>query len=207
MIVKRPLSTPQSNAAENRGTFLPQVAGRRMRATNGFTLVETLVAIAVLTIAIVAPMSLTTQSLSSAYYARDQVTAFHLAQEAIEAVRSVRDGNVLSNAFGEPADLLSGFPSTSGEPFIVDTRDNTMTLCPAQTCPPLQTDGNFYGYGGGAAGWADTRFTREVRAQFVSEPDEIRVSVTVRWATGAQSARSFTISENLFRWVDDGSAQ
>src|SRR3989338_11299272 len=43
------------------------------RASRGFTLIETMVAIALLTISIVAPMSLTTQSLASAYYARDQI--------------------------------------------------------------------------------------------------------------------------------------
>ncbi len=180
------------------------------KSGKGFTLIETLVAISILTVAIVAPMSLTTQSLSSAYYARDQVTAFHLAQEAIEAVRQVRDGNVLQNAFGEQTNLLSGYPNTEGRPFTIDTRDNSMINCPPDNsggydCPPLETDGNFYGYSNSAAGWVTTRFTREVSARFVREPDEIRVSVTVRWRTGSYNERSFTIHENLFRWVDDGS--
>ena len=47
----------------------------------GFTLIETLVAISLLMVAIVAPMSLTARSLATAYYARDQITAFHLAQK------------------------------------------------------------------------------------------------------------------------------
>src|SRR3989338_503600 len=76
------------------------------RLTTGFTLIETLVAISLLTVAIVVPMSLVTKSLSTAYYARDQVTAFHLAQEAIEIVRHVRDNNILMNAQGTPTDLL-----------------------------------------------------------------------------------------------------
>src|SRR3972149_102217 len=63
--------------------------------SRGFTLIETLVAISLLSIAIVAPMSLTSQSLTAAYYARDQVTAFNLAQEGLEAVRAFRDGQVL----------------------------------------------------------------------------------------------------------------
>src|SRR4051812_30812476 len=103
----------------------------------GFTLIETLVAIALLTIAIVAPMTLTTQSLAGAYYARDQVTAFFLAQEAIESVRSIRDNNVLSTALGTPTDLLSGIPAVDGRPFTVDahTVPVTMELCTGGNCP------------------------------------------------------------------------
>ena len=177
----------------------------------GFTLIETLVAISFLTLAILAPMSLASQSLASAYYARDQVTAFHLAQEALEAVHSARDANVLENAFGTGTDLLSGIPTDAL--FVIDTRDNSMTTC-SGGCPSLQTDGDFYAYGpvgsidiyAAHPGWVTTRFTREVRATFVTAPDEIKVSATVKWRTGRFQERSFTISENLYRWIDDGAA-
>lgn len=170
----------------------------------GFTLIETLVAISIMVVAIVAPMQLAMLSLSSAFYARDQVTAFHLAQEAIESIRSVRDQNILLNAYGTPTDLLSGIPSTTGLPFTVDTRDNQMTLC-ASTCNPLTSNGKFYGYTTGS-GWNTTRFTRTVRTEFVSAPDEIRISVEVKWRTGVIQERTFTIKQNLYRWVEDGAA-
>ena len=174
---------------------------RRARV-QGFTMIETLVAISLLTVSIIAPMSLTTQSIASAYYARDQVTAFYIAQEAIEAVRSVRDGNVLLNSQGTTVNLLNGIPA-GGSAFTIDTRTNTMTLCPSGVCPPLQTDGNFYGYN---AGWTDTSFTRTVTASFIpGTTDEIRVSVSVSWQTGPIRRRTFTISENLYRWINDGS--
>lgn len=173
------------------------------KSGKGFTLIETMVAVTILTVAIVSPMTLTTRSLTSAYYARDQIAAFHLVQEAIEAVRSVRDGNILRNALGTPVDLLSGIPSVTGDPFTVDTRNNSMNLC-VSTCPPLQTNGSLYGYDTGA-GWTATRFTRTVRATFVTGTDEVRVSVTLSWRSGVYQERTFTISENLYRWVEDGS--
>ena len=176
------------------------------QARAGFTLVETLVAISLLAIAIVAPMSLTTQSLVGAYYARDQVTAFFLAQEAIEGVRSVRDSNVLTTALGTPTDLMSGIPA-SGAPFTVDahTVPVTMTVC-SGTCPPIQTDGELYGY---QNGWSDTNFTRSVTATYVpsTSNNEIKISVTVVWQTAALQQRTFTLSENLYRWLYDASAQ
>ncbi len=174
---------------------------RKHRA--GFTLIETLVAVSLLVISVAAPMTLAAQSLSSAFYARDQVTAFHLAQEAIEAIRSVRDGNALLNAQGVSTDLLEGIPNTNGQPFTIDTRDNNMELC-SGTCDKLRSDGEFYGYGIGG-GWQDTRFTRTVRAEFVGgNIDEVKISVEVRWQTGKFQERAFTIHENLYRWVLDG---
>ena len=172
-------------------------------SARGFTLIETMVAVTILTVAVVAPMTLTTKSLASAYYARDPIAAFHLAQEAIEAVRSVRDGNILQNAFGTQTDLLDGIPSVTGDPFTVDTRDNSMELCGA-VCPLLKTNGDLYGYGMGSD-WVATRFTRSVRATFVTGEDEVRVSVTIAWRSGVFQERTFTISENLYRWVEDGS--
>lgn len=183
-------------------------AGRTWFASKrieGFTLIETLVAISLLTIAIVAPMSLTAQSLSSAYYARDQVTAFYLAQEAIEALRSVRDSNILRVSQGTSANLLDNFQDTNGNPFTIDTRTNAMAAC-GGTCPPLETDGTFYGYGGGAQGWTNTNFTRTVTAQFIpGTTNEVKITVRVDWISGGFQARTFQISDNLYRWINDGS--
>lgn len=182
----------------------------------GFTLIETMVAISLLTIAIVVPMTLASQSLASAYYARDQVTAFYLAQEALEGVRSIRDGNVLSIAENipgacTPMTLFCGIPI--GQPFTIDARvansASAINTC-GGTCPPLQTDGTFYGYPGGTDDpslWSTTNFTRTVTANYVGTgQDEIRVTVTVSWATGGIQARTFSISENMYRWVNDGAA-
>lgn len=175
----------------------------------GFTLIETLVAITFLTVAIVAPMSLVSQSLSTAYYARDQIAAFNLAQEGLESVRSIRDGNILSNALHNTnTDLLNGIPI--GTPFVIDGRNNEIWgTC---TDSPLKTDGTLYGYGTDPCatnelGWTATQFSRELRADFVpGSADEIRVSVTVSWRTATAQVRSFTIYENMYRWVEDGSA-
>lgn len=175
----------------------------------GFTLIETLVAITLLSVAIVAPMALTAKSLASAYYARDQITAFYLAQEAVESVRAIRDAQILQIAQstgGSQVDLFGSIPP-GNQPFTIDARqadpEQAITLC-NDTCGPLQTDGTLYGYN---ANWADSNFTRTVRATLVgSGQDELRLTVVVAWRTGAFQERSFSISENLYRWVNDSSA-
>src|SRR3954462_4723522 len=99
--------------------FLKLIRHCRLRL-RGFTLLETMVAVTLLAVAIVAPMSLTVQSLTSAYYARDEVTAFYLAQEGVESVRDFRDNNILFNSQGgTPVDLLNGIQLNS--PFRIDT--------------------------------------------------------------------------------------
>ncbi len=196
----------------------------RNTTSGGFSLIETLIAISLLSIAIVAPMTLASKGLSTAYYARDQITAFYLAQEAIEALRSIRDAQVLKITQGESGiDILGQIPittATQDNSFTIDARKPdpalAITRCldyPGQVCPPLQTnigsDLPLYGY---ESGWDETYFTRIVRATVVSAdaggvPQEIRVSVTVSWRTGSIQTRTFSISANLYRWANDDSAQ
>lgn len=183
---------------------------------NGFTLIETLVAISLLTIAIVAPMSLTTKSLASAYYARDQITAYYLAQEAIEALRSIRDAQILQivqSGSGASFDIFGPIPKESA-PFTIDARmaepAEAIIPCSGGPCPLLQTDGTLYGYGfcSGADTSCNTYFTRTVRASFKgSGQDQMRVTVEVKWRTGGIQERTFSISEDLYRWVEDGVGQ
>lgn len=190
-------------------------------SSRGFTLIETLVAVTLLTVAIAAPIVLTSKSLAAAYRARDQITAFHLAQEAIETVRHVRDHNILLIAAGnQETDLLDGILSDDGsEVFTVDATepiDDAIDLngCPSNECPRLQIDdsGNnssgLYGYG---SGWRETRFTRTVRAETVPHdgdvPQEVKVTAEVSWQTGAFRVESVEISANLYRWVSDNSQE
>lgn len=62
----------------------------------GFSLVETLVAITILLIAILAPMRISSQSIKTAGFAREQLTAVFLAQEGIESIIKLRDGDALN---------------------------------------------------------------------------------------------------------------
>lgn len=64
-------------------------------SVRGFTLIETLVAISILVLALTGPLTIISQALRSAYYSRDQIVAFYLAQEAVEYIRNVRDENSL----------------------------------------------------------------------------------------------------------------
>ena len=187
-----------------------------LRRGGGFTLIETLVAVSFLIFAIIAPLTLVSKSLSSALYARDQVTAYNLAQEGIEAVRAVRDGNLLVNAYQErDVDLFEGIQP--GLPFAIDARDNEIyTVCADR---PLKIEnGTLYGYGNDPCssrepGWVASKFTRVLYAEYVcpcrldSTSDEIRLTSTVTWPVASARVRKVEIYENLYRWVEDGAAK
>lgn len=160
----------------------------------GFTLVETLVAIFVLTLSITGPLFIAQQSFSSANTARDRTTAAFLAQEAIEYVRSVRDHNYLSNESNWLNDLG---PCVSGQ-CTVDTSVSTypsISSC-GSACPVLrQTSTGLFGYQSGE----DTRFRRTVSITQV-QPHEILVSVSVSWVYKG-TTRTFSVEERLFNWL------
>jgi prepilin-type N-terminal cleavage/methylation domain-containing protein len=90
------------------------------KTSHGFTLVETLVAIAVLLLIIIGPISAAQKGIQQAYYANEQASAVFLAQEAIEGVRERRDDRALQ-AWNSPSSMLdtsawstAGCSGTSG---------------------------------------------------------------------------------------------
>lgn len=212
--MKKLVASSQKLAARKKGTFLLQAIGYRLQA-RAFTLIETLVAVSLLSIAIVAPMTLASKSLATAYYARDQITAFHLAQEAIETVRHIRDHNIILTAHDISTPIMTNIILDSNQTsrtFVISSLDDSNTTC-SGVCPPLKLDPTNSLYGYGDAGWTDSRFTRTVKAETVASdengvPQEIRITVTVSWRSSAfQIPRTVTISENLYNWFPIKSEQ
>lgn len=160
-----------------------------------FTLLETLVAVAILIMALLGPFSIAQQSLKSAYYARDQVTAYYLAQEGVEFVRAVRDQNYLAGT-----DWLSGIGAAcTGTPCTVDYPNFTYTTCPNGVCPPLKvsTTGGLFNHVNGTA----SPFTRQILiTNSPTNPSQVIVSVTISW-TSANVPRVFTLQERIFNWL------
>jgi Tfp pilus assembly protein PilV len=171
----------------------------------GFTLVETLVAVTVVLMAIMGPFQLVKDALTASYVARDQLIATALAEEGVEYVRSVRDGNYLYNINnpGSERDWLYGL-NGSGNPncfatngCVVDPIQNTVQAC-GQTCPVLRTTSASL-YTQQVSGTA-TRFTRKVVIENVAAGREVRVTVSVTF-TSRHTPFTVTVTDNLHNWL------
>jgi len=174
----------------------------------GFTLIETLVAISVLLIAVVGPLTLATRSLFSALVARDQLTASYLAQDAVEYIRYKRDNNFLA---GEP--WLNGDLSDCVAPKMcrVETERNQIKDCDEDSggvCKNLTYDEkeDTYGYRSVSTEEGEevrpTTFNRTVTLYpAVDNPNnEYIIDVTVSWHTGSFE-NSFTTKEHIYNWL------
>ncbi|MCW9054435.1 MAG: prepilin-type N-terminal cleavage/methylation domain-containing protein [Candidatus Pacebacteria bacterium] len=159
----------------------------------GFTLIETLVAISILLLSISAPLTIASRGLATAQFARDQVIAFYLAQDAVEYIRNLRDENSLSGL-----SWLNGLASTDGAAFTIDTIDGDMELCPVDGCPPLEynAETGFYGYGDSGA--QESYFVRSVSVEVIDTQEAV-ITITLSWSAGVFS-RTFSITENIFDW-------
>jgi prepilin-type N-terminal cleavage/methylation domain-containing protein len=173
-------------------------------AKNGFTLVETLVATGILTIAILAAFAAVRTGVSTASLSKQQITAFYLAQEAVEQVRNIRDGNALnvnSTSWLQGISANASDPCFFGKTCYVDTLNSGGVYLQActgdsSTCPNLSVSpAGAYGY---LAGWTPTSFKRWVTLTSVNA-HEVTLNVTVTWSRGVLT-QTFAVSENLMDW-------
>ncbi len=170
------------------------------KTLRAFTLIETFVAVSVLLISLVGPLSIAAQSLRSAYYARDQVTAYYLAQEAIEYVRAKRDQNVIVGSSWlsglETCEVINGADPVCS----VDFKNFRADVCLGGVCDPLKlsSDDQIFNTQTGTP----SLFTRSLKIIPVTNngTDEVTLQVTVSWVSAGIS-RSFQLKENIFNWL------
>lgn len=75
---------------------------KKIQHTTGYSLVETLVAVSILLLSIVGPMTIASKGIQTGIFVGDQTTAVFLAQEQVESVMAIRNQYALEN-LGEAA--------------------------------------------------------------------------------------------------------
>ncbi len=183
---------------------------KHLSTKTGFTLVELLIAISILSLSILAAFTAVSNNLKGTNFSQDQVEAYYLADEGIEFIRNLRDENGIKNiqAFGASTtqvSWLAGIADAPSDPCygskvcIVDSPLKTLTACSgvAESCPFLRMDSatGLFGYTGS---WDVTGFRRSIVVSVVS-PSEATISVTVSWTTNG-IAKNYTESETIRAW-------
>lgn len=149
---------------------------------------ETLIAISILLVSVVGPISLIGDSLHKIYYAKDEMVAINLAQEGIEIVRQVRDSNMLAGAAWD-----TGF---TGPNYVADILNNP-PLVSNVSDQKIYIDSVTGLYRQGAV-YTPTQFSRLITIQGAG--DERQIISTVTWKTGGDTG-TISVSENLFKWA------
>lgn len=189
-----------------------------MSMNRGFTLLETLVAVMILSLAVAGPLYVADRALVAAHISRDQLTASYLAQEGIEYIRSMRDREFLYAH--DSGDLTASddawqaflFGGGSGQGNLGSCRSVSCALDPSlpmgsgggnalhacgATCDPIYmtSEGR---YTLSTSGSAATIYTRKIDTTLISATD-LKVVSTV---TFINRGTSYTISvvDNLTPW-------
>jgi type II secretory pathway pseudopilin PulG len=192
-----------------------------------FTLVETLIAITVLTLAVAGPLVTASRAIVAAQIASDQLTASYLAQEGIEYVRAARDDAYLA-AYQTNAVASSGVSGLGWSNFLAGqiqscisqncsldvtasgfsmSEQLTTASCPVgnSACNPLYLAtylGIVQFYSQTMSSGAPTIFSRTIRATGLpsnANPQELRISSTVAWTYHGHTY-SVVVYDNLTPW-------
>lgn len=186
--------------------------------TEGFTLIEAMVAVTIVSLAVAGPLFTAGRAIVAAQLSRQQLTASYLAQEGVEYARAMRDNEYLAayqvGGTNVSTAAWNNFLSGEGEGSIASCRSTTCTLdptrsmgtgsgfslepCSGGSCAPLYLVNGVYSQQSGIAGAVQTPFTRTVQAIDVSPTDE-RIVSTVSWNFHGVSY-SVTVSDHLTPW-------
>lgn len=164
----------------------------------GFTLMEVLAVIFVITVGITGVFSLIQTTSSSSRLVSYQLTATYLTQEGVELVRTVRDTNWLEDRVGDEA-WDKGLEEGDYEFDYTELRHDP-DLSPYQEGRYLRLDGEGYNYGTGEK----TRFKRKITIEKEDlnndgKDDKITVKVEVSFDFQGEP---YTVNsqEVLFNW-------
>lgn len=157
----------------------------------GFTLIEVMIAIVVLTIGVLGIYALVTRVISATSVSVSQLTASYLAQEGLELVRNVRDTNFLRMRQGEEIEWTDGLLSCSAG-CEIDYNDAVFASYQGRF---LKATGSFYAYDSGQ----DTQFKREIT---ISQPsaNTLEVFVEVTWQDRGNISRQVQAADKLYNW-------
>jgi len=179
----------------------------KIKFQKGFTLIETLVAVLILVTAIAGPLTIASKGLSTALVAKDQTTAYYLAQDAVEFVRYARDTNRLKGndwIAGTGSGSTDLVPCEAADGCYLDSLANSPsspTNCSAGTCPLMNYDSSNHYFNYNAANPVTIfRRTVSITTPVGANAAEASVTVTVSWSDLPGLTHTIIVRENMLNW-------
>ncbi len=176
----------------------------------GFTLIETLVAIAIFASAITGLVAITASGVSNTNFVKNKFTAGYLALEGAELVHNIRDSASIAGAtwndiFDTTQPYLGACTSNDGtKACTIDPWDDILNPieCSVDGCIDLvyqRSTGGFSYHGADNNDYFGSIFNRTITVEIIS-PNEVKVISKVEWFQGTRR-HNVTYSYNLFNWI------
>ena len=195
---------------------------KKNNKNSGFTIVEAMVAIFILSVSVATMLGITASSAATARYANNEITANYLLQEAVDSIRNTRDTMVFQNKRSW-TDFLSKYGyignkcfSTNGCILLIENFDPSDTnlvddvaICNGDggVCPYLLYDEDptnhktFYNYTSSTGSESVFKRTVNMSVDADNPDDQLNVTVKVEWYTGDESnKRSQSLTFYLLNW-------
>ncbi|MBX4189990.1 type II secretion system GspH family protein [Candidatus Parcubacteria bacterium] len=150
----------------------------------GFTLIEALVALVILSTALVPLFYFFNQTVNAAFIISSDLTGANLAQEGIEVIRNMRDTN-WHNSLAFDTNITAG---------TFRIQWDSTTLLPSAGNPVLKINNGLYNYSSGT----DSIFSRSIVITKIGSI-ELKIVSQVSWPVRG-GTKTIQVEEHLFDW-------
>ena len=178
----------------------------------GFTIIETLIAIFILTLSITGPIYISSFAFRNTIDSRDNISAQYLSEEVIEVIKNKRDTLILSgdpwlDSIQSEGNCFNAADATDKKCILVrNTSDEyDIQFCGTGECDALSFDPLNNVVYGLSEGSAKSKFTREFYFQ-KGETDgslddipnkEVKLVVNIKWQDRGKD-KIYTLTERLY---------
>lgn len=163
-----------------------QVSSIKYQNRNGQALVESIIALSVLTVGLLGIITLLSQSIGLNRSVADSYAATYLAAEGIEVVKNIVDMNRIQGRAWNDGLANGTYEVVYNGTSLMANQDRFLRYDPAT---------NLYSYSGSL----ETPFKRSVTITRVSD-DELRVVARVTWTTRGAGSFEIILEDHFFKW-------
>ncbi len=173
----------------------------------GFTLIETLVALSIFSLSIVALIVAAGQGVSNFQTIKARLTASYLAQEGVELVHNIRDTEMETGSWasfiGTSSPVANCFLNQNPNGCTIDAvyapQNIDVQACTSSVCPFMKYD-QFVGYNHSPTYPTNTVFRRTIALTLLPLNNEVEVKSTVSYTIGGTTSQ-IVMSEILTNWI------
>jgi prepilin-type N-terminal cleavage/methylation domain-containing protein len=171
---------------------------QKNNAQNGFTLVETLVSLLVISLILTAATGLITRTLNATTISQDRFTASKLAAEGIELIKAKRNRNIAEGVSPWTDELVGLWEVDSTQKLALDENNSFLVANPSsprvlcKRTSPASEAGKYTHSCATDSEPLPGNFTRIVEVTSINSYS-VQVNVTVTWNGGANSLQVSTV--------------